>query len=57
MSSFTQGYEDAKRGHTACPHGTEKEVNNWNRGYAKAEKEGVAELPRFGRKKRRGKNK
>lgn len=48
-----QGYEDAKAGRTACPYGTDREVRLWNRGYDIAEKEGVAELTRFSKLKRK----
>jgi hypothetical protein len=52
---IAQGYEDAKRGHTACVYGTEKAMKLWNKGYDKAEKDGVAQFTRFSQLKRKKK--
>jgi hypothetical protein len=52
---FTQGYHDARRGHTANPYSGECAIK-WAEGYDFADENGEAELPRFGRittKKRR----
>jgi ribosome modulation factor len=51
--AYVQGYHDAQRGHTACPYGLPSQCEKWREGYDFAEENGEAELPRFGKLKRR----
>jgi hypothetical protein len=50
--AFTQGYHDATRGHTACPYGPD-DCEQWRKGYDFADENGEAELPRFGKLRRK----
>lgn len=42
-----QGYIDARDGRTACPYGVPWQRNAWDRGFARAEEQGVAQYNRF----------
>jgi hypothetical protein len=53
MTCHDVGYHDAKLGHTANPYAYQPCADEWRSGYDRAEQEGVAVLPRFGKLRRK----